>query len=277
MEKLVAWGMVLLARLAVWSELAFAVFLFLIQVAVHLLGFRLGQRNRAAHSGDVEGVGLIVGGILALLAFVLALTLSYANTRFAERRHTALQEANAIGTAWLRAEALDHPRAGQIARLLETYIRERKRFLQTRRASAELQAINDRTSSLQSEIWGHAAAISHERPDDVVASLMRALNEAFDMSTKQRFAHDDRYPPQMFWLLIGLTLISIAALGYQLGLKDHRIYTLVGILIAVWTSIIVVILDISTPRLGSIRTGIDVYDWTLSGFKGGIRIPPPPH
>jgi len=140
---------------------------------------------------------LIVGGILGLLAFVLALTLSYANTRFDERRHATLEEANAIGTAWLKAEAINDPRGRDITRLLEDYTAQRKFFLQARRQSVELAAINKRTSDLQTEIWAHATAISHERSDDVVAALMQSLNDVFDMSSAQRFAHDARFPPAL--------------------------------------------------------------------------------
>ena len=72
----------------------------------------------------------MVGGLLGLLAFVLALTLSFGSARFEERRQGTLAEANAIGTAWLRAEATGHPRGSEIARLLEDYGRLRKDYLQ---------------------------------------------------------------------------------------------------------------------------------------------------
>ena len=68
-----------------------------------------------------EGVGVLVAGLLGLLAFVLALTLSFASDRFSERRTGALAEVNAIGTAWLRAKAIGQPRGDEIARLLEQY------------------------------------------------------------------------------------------------------------------------------------------------------------
>jgi hypothetical protein len=259
----------LLTQIADWSWLAFALLLFVVQAAAHLIGYRLGMNHRFARGGGADGVGLIVGGIAGLLAFVLALTLSYANTRFGERRHAALEEANAIGTAWLRAEAINHQRGREIVGLLEHYTTQRKLFLQSARQSAELEGINKRTSDLQTQIWGHATAISHERPDPIAAALMQALNDVFDLSAAQRFAHEARLPAQMFWLLIGLALIAVGALGYQLGLKGQRTYILAGILIAVWTAVIVVILDISAPRIGSIRTAVSAYDWTLDAFKGG--------
>jgi hypothetical protein len=36
------------------------------------------------------------------------------------------------------------------------------------------------------------------------------------------------------------------------------------------------ILDLSAARMGNLRTSAAVYDWTLQGFSGAIRIPPAP-
>ena len=267
--------MELLAKLAAWSMLAFSVLLFLSQVLAREMGYWLGQRHRAARgTSEAEGVGLVVGGLLGLLAFVLALTLSFGSARFEERREGTLAEANAIRTAWLRAEATGHPRGSEIARLLEDYGRLRKDYLQASKNSPALEEINQRTSALQKEIWGHVSAIVRERTDQVTVSLMAALNQTFDMSTAARFAHDSQIPTQLFWLLIAMALIAMAGLGYQLGLKGQRSHVLATLLTAVWTAVIVVILDLSAPRLGAIRTSVEVYDWILEDFKGGVPIPP---
>jgi hypothetical protein len=263
-----------LIEIADWSWLAFVALLFLAQLAAHAAGYRLGRHKSIARGGEAEGVGLIVGGILGLLGFVLALTLTYANTRFGEQRHATLEEANAIGTAWLEAEAIDHRRGREIAKLLEEYAKERKQFVEESRRSNNIEVINQRTSVLQSKMWGHLTAISRERSDPIVVSLMQAINNVFDKSTALRFSNDARFPPQMFWLLIGLALISVTTLGFQLGLKGQKTHVLVGTLIAVWTAVIVVILDISSPRIGSIRTSVAAYDWTLGTLKDGILIPP---
>lgn len=266
-----------LAEFAAWSLLAFSLLLFLTQVAAREGGYWLGQRQRAARgTGEAEGVGLVVGGMLGLLAFVLALTLSFGSARFDERRQGTLAEANAIGTAWLRADAIGHPRGREIARLLEEYARVRKDYVQAPRRSLAIDQINQRSSALQTEIWGHLSAIARERSDPVLVSLMVALNETFDMGTAARFAHDIRFPPPLFWLLIGMAHLSMAALGYQLGLKGQKSHVLATLLTGVWTAVIVVILDLSAPRLGTIRTSVEVYDWTLNGFKGGMPTPPPP-
>ncbi len=269
--------MELLADLAAWSVIAFSLVLFANQWLVFRGGRIFGTWHRTARgTNEAEGVGVVVGGLLGLLAFILALTLSYSTSRFDERRAGALAEANAIGTAWLRSHAIDHPRAREIAMIIENYARVRKEFMLETRNSPAIAELNTRTSTLQNEIWGHLSAIARERSDPVFTSLMAALNDMFDMSTAEQFAFEARLAPQLFWLLIGMALISMGALGYQLGMKGQKTSILSALLIGVWSAVIVVILDLSAPRLGTFRTSLSVYDWTLQGLKGGMSIPAPP-
>src|SRR5262249_38689296 len=155
----------------------------------------------------------------ALLAFVLALTLSFANSRFSERVQGTLSEANAIGTAWLRAEAIGHPRGPEIAKLLEEYLKLRRDFVTEGSNPAVIDQINQRTNAMQSKIWGHMAVIAREQPNTVSTSLMSSLNDVFDQATAERFAYYLRLPVPIFWLLLGMTLLGMGALGFQLGLQ----------------------------------------------------------
>ena len=184
--------------------------------------------------------------MLALLAFVLALTLSFASNSFSERRARTLAEANAIGTAWLRAQAIGGPRGSEIARLLERYTHLRIDFVEEDNDPATIDDLNRRTNALQTEIWGHATSISRERTDPVVVSLMAALNDTFDMTTAARFAYTLRLPPQLAWLLFGMALMSMAALGYQVGLRGNPSHVLAALLTLMWTAVIVDILDLAT-------------------------------
>lgn len=266
--------MQLAIEIATWSIVAFGIILFAIQLAMYEVGYRLGGWQREQGTGQVEGVGIVVGGMLALLAFVLALTLGFSSSRFNERRVGTLAEANAIGTAWLRAEAIGHPRGSEIARLLKDYTRVREDFVRADQNTVLINELNQRTGTLQSVIWGHLAAIVRENPNDVTSSLMEALNNVFDMSAAERFAFNQRLPPQIFWLLIGMALLSIAAVGYQMSLRGRPVRILVASLIGMWTLVIVNILDIAAARIGSFDTSVAVYDWTLQSFEGQVSIPP---
>ena len=268
--------MLLLGQIAAWSFLAFGALLLVAQLVAHEVGFLIGRRQAERHDVPSEGIGVLVGGLLGLLAFVLALTLSFASERFNERRAGTLAEANAIGTAWLRAKAIGDPRGDEIARLLEQYIKLRIAFVQTGHDPAELTQITNRTDALQSEIWGYVSAIIREQPNPVRTSLMTSLNEVFDMTTAGRFSFEQRLPSPIFWMLLGLTLLGMGVLGYQMGLRERRIRMLAAVLALCWTGVIVVILDLAAARIGNLRTGVAAYEWTLQGFQGEITVPARP-
>jgi hypothetical protein len=263
-------------ELAAFSVLAFAAVLLVMQALAKEVGYLFGRRAALRNENPGEGVPVVVGGMLGLLAFVLALTLSFSSARFQERREGTLAEANAIGTAWLQAQAIGHARGAEIARLLEDYARLRRDFVRAGQGETPVEATTRRTNALQGEIWGHAAAIVRERPDPVAASLMNALNATFDLATTERFAFATLFPPQLFWLLVGMTVTSMAALGFQLGLRQKPLRVLSLLLLCMWTATMTIILDMGAARVGSIRVTTQAYDWTIEGFQGGVTIPPAP-
>lgn len=268
--------MALLTAIAEWSLLGFGVLLILLQLVAHEVGFQIGFRQKGASERRSESASIVVGGILALLAFVLALTLSFASSRFNERRQGSLSEANAIGTAWLRAAAIGQTRGDEIARLLEQYTLVRLEFVRSGSEPERLAQLNQQTNALQSAIWGHAAAILREHPGPVATWLMSSLNDAFDASTDERFGFAMKLPSQIFWLIVGLSVLSVGVVGYQVGLKGGASRPMILLLAVVWTVVIVEILDLAAARFGNFRTDPVAYEWALQGFKGGVTIPPLP-
>jgi hypothetical protein len=265
--------MIFILQSAVWSISAFGALLFVVQLAAHEAGYWIGRRQASNRDMPPEGVGVLVGALLGLLAFVLALTLSFSSERFNERRLATIAETNAIGTAWLRAKAIGQPRGDEIARSLVEYTHLRMKFVQAPPDAAILIEINDRTNALQSAIWKDVSAIVREQPNPVSASLMASLNEVFDMTASARFAFELRLPPQIFWLLIGLALLGMAALGFQLGLRQSRIHGLAAVVALTWTLVIIDILDMAASRIGNLRISAAPYEWTLQGFQS--ETPPP--
>jgi len=265
-----------LVAVAEFSILALAAAIFLGLLVAYYVGGSLAARQAQLPPREAVGLGHVVTGMLGLLAFSLGLALSMAQTRFDTRRAAALQEANAIGTAWLRAHAIGHERGPVIARLLEDYIRLRIEYVRAGPNQTGLSAISQRTSDMQGVMWGHATAIARERPDPAVAILLASLNEAFDASTAQRWAFVDPIPAETIWLLLAMSVLAIGAMGYQiaLGRRRHRVATCM--LIAMWTATITVTVDLSQPRIGSVRVDTRVYEWTLQGFSGGVMVPPLP-
>ncbi len=258
----------LLADLATWSLLAFAALLFLAQTAAREVGFVLGRRSaaKAGAGARYEGVGVVVGSILGLLVFVLALTLSASSARYAERRSGALEEANAIGTAWLQATAINDDRSIAIAGLLGEYAAERVAYIHADRGADDIDAAMSRTLELQTEIWGLMSALIQSRVDPATVSLMNALNHVFDMTTAQRFAITQELPPPLIWLLFSFTIVGMVVLGYQLGLIGRPNRILATVMAILWTAVIVQVLDMGSARIGRFRTDDRPYLWTMDGF-----------
>jgi hypothetical protein len=94
--------MTILTAVAQQSLFAFGSLLVLLQLLAHEVGYWIGYRQRDRSDGRSESAAIVVGGILGLLAFMLALTLSFASDPFSKRGQGTLNEAKAIGTAWPR-------------------------------------------------------------------------------------------------------------------------------------------------------------------------------
>lgn len=265
----------LATELAAFGSIVFGSAFFVMQASA-FAGGRWWGRRRATDEHPPEGGGVIIGSMLGLLGFVLALTLSHASARFEERRQGTVAEANAIGTAWLRAGAVGHPRGEEIATQLQAYANLRMAFVEAGAKPGVLSDINQRTALLQSEIWRNLSALTRERTDPIAAHLMASLNEAFDRATSERFAFALGIPPQILLLITALPAAGLAAVGFFLGRRRDVEWLLPLILIGMLSCVSTLILDLGAPRVGDIRASTRAYEWTVSGFSpGGLSAPLP--
>src|ERR1700756_4946497 len=86
--------------------------LFLGMLALLEVGRRVGLRHLARdQAGARAGVGILESAIFALMGLIIAFTVAGATSRFDRRLQLIIEEANSIGTAWLRIDLL--PAAAQ--------------------------------------------------------------------------------------------------------------------------------------------------------------------
>ena len=168
--------------------------LYIITSAIVLLsaeaGWRLGnyRRQRPQHEKDAP-VGAVVGATLGLLAFLLAFTFGMAASRYDTRKQLVLQEANAIGTTYLRADMLPEPQRSEIRNLLREYAALRVggvTSLMTPEVMAQSGALHDR-------LWAQAVAVGGQSPNSIVGRALCAILERDDRS--RRDARDGRPQP----------------------------------------------------------------------------------
>jgi hypothetical protein len=234
--------------LPIWGVFLATVALVLASVEV---GFRVGRYRNAIGAAKEEGpTGGIVGATLALLAFLLTFSFGVAAARYETRRQFLLDEANAIGTTYLRAGMLPEPHRGEIQRLLRDYI-------ETRIAGAnpnQIAAAIAKSESLQAQLWSQADQVAALDSHSIVTGLfIQALNETIDLHATRIHALRARIPG-VIWAIVGfVTALAMLAAGYQEGLGGSRRSPVILTLVLAFSGVVTLISDLDRPHEGFVR------------------------
>jgi hypothetical protein len=242
-----------------------AVFLVLLLLA-NEIGRWAGRRYAAGRSGADESISLIVGSVLALLAFVLALNLSGATTRYWDRQDAVLNESNAISTAWLQAGAVAGPSADALAQDIANYALIRRDYIVAGWGDPVIEETINQTFDLQNRIWSRVSTVVRDNPGPATSSLMNAVNTAFDASSATRFAMEFRTPRQVILLLFWMSVFASGAVGVQLGVLGQRNRVPSSVICLLWCVVVVEIYDVGAARVWTFRTDARTFDWTLQGM-----------
>lgn len=226
-----------------------------INLVVYELGYQIGSWVRRRSTDDTkpdEGpTGIIVGAILGLMAFLLAITMGMASERFDARRALVLAETNAIGTAYLRAGYLDEPASTEMRELIVEYVPLRI----ATSAEAEVLANIDRSEQLQAEMWAIAEDVARTNPSDVTALFIESLNEVIDLHTSRFVAGVyARVPPTILLLLLAGVILSLGLVGYNAGLTQKRSPIIAVVLVVALGATLWLVIDLDRPREGFIQT-----------------------
>jgi hypothetical protein len=235
------------------------------------VGRRIGMWRMARDpEGAQAGSGVIDGAVFGLLGLLIAFTFSGAGARFDARRAMIVEEANSIGTAWLRLDLL--PGAAQPA------LREKfRQYLDARLAAfrkiPDLAAAKTelaRAKALQSEIWAQAVAACRDSGSQPATMLLLpALNQMFDVATSRTTGVQMR-PPLIIYLLLGLLVLAGSLLaGYGMGVGRIRDWVHALAFVLVIAVAVYVILDYEFPRVGFIR--IQSFDEILLDLQQSMK------
>jgi hypothetical protein len=235
--------------LPLWGAFGVTVAILLLAVeAGFLLG---GHQRRQSEEAQKAEVGEIVVALLGLMSLLLAFTFSLAASRAETRRSLVLEEANAIGTTWLRAGLLSEPYRGEIRGLLREYLEARLGAVQ----SGQVQQGIVRSEDLQNRLWAQAVAVGQKEPGSIVAGLFIAsLNEVIDLHAKRvMFGLRTRIPPSIWAVLYSVTLLSLGAMGYNAGLAGARRSRAIFILVLTVSTVLLLIADLDRPQEGLVK------------------------
>ena len=195
----------------------------LVSLLCYEVGFRFGRWWQDREPGEQEGpTGLLVGSILALLAFLLAVTMGMASDRFDTRRGIVLDEANSIGTTYLRAGYLPEPASSEIRELLREYVP--LRIVVTDVKAVQLAADIQRSQEILTELWAISEQVAKTTDQgDLVSLYLDSLNETIDLNeTRITAGLYARVPETVLLLLVAGSALSLAMVGYSAGLTKRR-------------------------------------------------------
>ena len=218
------------------------------------LGFRLkGKMRPGSDSIEIADIALILGAVMTLLALLLGFTYAMSQARFETRRELVVEEANAIGTTYLRAKALPEPRSSQIQELLRQYLALRVEItIKIDDTPEKIREIDNRSKQLHSLIWSHASALARESPNAITSIFLQALNEMIDLHSKRLAAFRNRVPFSIYLVLLIVSIITLWLVGYYFGRRQRgRILTTVVVLLL--ASVMWLIMDLDQPTRGSIK------------------------
>jgi hypothetical protein len=225
--------------------------LFVVTVAIVLLslevGFRIGtyRRRQPQHEHDAP-VGSIVGAALALVGFMLAFTFGVAAERFDTRRALVVDDANAIEKTYLRAALLPEPNSTRIRDLLREYVDVAARISSD---PEKVQQVIMQSEMLQKRLWSEAVTVSEKTSDSIMASLfIQSLNEIIDVRTKRiNWVFRHRIPTSIWGALYLVSVLGMAAMGYQSGLSGARSLVPAFLLGLAFSAVILLIANLDRP------------------------------
>jgi hypothetical protein len=223
-------------------------------LAAEVVGFRLGRRKRLSEeSADKGDIALILGAVLTLLSLMLGFTYMMSSDRYETRRQLVIEEANAIGTTYLRAKTLPEPQGSQIQELLRQYAALRVELAGARSAGIEkLRESDARSKELHGAIWSRATALARENPTPVVAVFLVSLNEMIDIHTERLAAFRNRVPSSIYPVLFISSTIAMFLAGFYFGTGKQRVRTLPILFAVLIAAVMWLIMDLDQPVRGTI-------------------------
>jgi hypothetical protein len=209
--------------------------------------FRKGQQNLKDESQD--DLTLILGATLTLLGLIIGFTFSMAVSRYDQRKNLEEEEANAIGTEYIRAGLLPAADAVRVQTLLKRYL-GRRILIYNPPAASGTQEIDAQTAKLQSEMWSSVATPAMGQQTPVAALILSGMNDVLNSQGYTHAAWRNRIPAGAWILVIAISIFCNLLVGFSAHKRSIILFLIlpIGLSIAFF-----LIADIDAPRHGVIR------------------------
>ncbi len=252
------------------SSLELWLVLFAIVFGATALGLVLGRLVRHRSEDLREPLGVLQGALLGLVGLVLAFGLALAVGRYESRRAAVVEDANAIGTTYLRAQTLAEPlRTRSLERLVrytDTSIRLSRSVPHTADAR---KAVAD-GELLQRQLWRLAGQALVDAPEASAPRLyVESLNTMIDMQTVRVAGLNNRVPGAVLAVEVVGAAVGLGLLAFYLSVIGRGV-TPVLLAAGLVTLLLLVTFDLDRPTRGLIRVPVA----PLTSLRASMALPP---
>ena len=238
------------------SEWLILLGMFALVEGATLFGLWLGRRHQGETTHLESQLGAVLGGILGLLALLLAFTFGMAADRFDARKRLVVEEANALGTLHLRADLVSEPGRTRLRSLIAQYVAADVDFYNAGVTPERLEEVEQRISRLHRALWDEGVKAVSPEPRSVLNGLLiQSLNDVIDHHEMRRAAVENRVPSPVLALLAALAAVGCGLLGFAGGLGPRRDWppVLIAGLVVVLVVMMIVDLRPATARPDHLR------------------------
>lgn len=203
----------------------------------------------ALREDERRDLNVITGAALTLLGLIIGFSFSLASSRYEQRKDYEEEEANAIGTEYLRVGLLPAADAARLSSLLKRYVDQRLLFY-TSRDEQVLERLSSDTGQLQAEMWAIVRGVAVAQPTPIVSLVAAGMNDVLNTQGYTQAAWWNRLPEGAWMLMLLLAIGSNVLIGYGSSHEGRRYFTMLPMFIAL---AFFLISDIDAPRHGLIR------------------------
>jgi len=247
------------------TELLIAMGLIAGLVAAHEIGFWIGSLTRSADESFDRQVALIRASTGALVAFLVGFAFSGAASRFIDRVDIVVKEANALGTAYLRAGVIAEPQRGELKAALKEYTADRVALL-SREGRDQIEPLLAKVSGLHERMWRSAIEATQGNAP-LMAVVLPPINEVIDLHSVHLAMARRHLPIPIMTLLLGTAAISIGIVGFGNGRVGRRFSVLDSVYAAVLALALWMTIDLDYPGIGLIRVSNLPVAETLAAMR----------
>ena len=230
--------------------LNFPLLIFVISLAALWVSERIGAfvagKLRPVPVEEREDLSLVINASLTLLALIIGFSFSMAVSRYDQRKNYEEEEANAIGTEYVRVDLLPADDAARVRQLLTQYLDQRLLYYTTR-DEHQIEAIESETAKLQSEMWLTVQSAATARPTPPVALVVSGMNDVLNRHGYTQAAWWNRIPVGAWSLMIALAIYCSLLIGYSARRTVSPVFTVLPFVVAIAFFLIA---DIDSPRHG---------------------------